>query len=119
MVEISSDKGLPAGGSGFISSITSWSRYNESEDRLLLPEYQPGEAVFETVKALIGVIIPKERYYTDEAMRFRKAHPNLPIYVWSDSGNPVYDEKLVYEAGIDPELLEKPVPREAFQNPVA
>lgn len=94
---------------GILKAIDSVDQYRlqESEDRLWLPNADRQQPVPGTKEAIIGLIFPREEYYSDEANAIREKYPNLPIYAYAEYGSTGLSEDS------------KPVPKEAYRNPVA
>ncbi len=82
-------------------------RVQESEDRLWLPNADREKPVPGTKEAIIGLIFPRDEYYSDEANAIREKYPNLPIYAYAEYRSP----------GLAKDS--KPVPKEAYKNPIA
>lgn len=59
-----------------------------------------------TKKAIIGLIWPDTEYWSPEAEKIRQAFPQYPMYVYRDP-----------KAELDPDA--KPVPKEAYRQPIA
>ena len=82
----------------------------QAEDRAFFPGKKAREYVPETKKAIIGVIVPDNQYQMPHCKEFREKHPNLKMYVYH---NPVPDyAKSWYKT-------DEPVPKEAYQQPIA
>lgn len=80
---------------------------NASEDRLFPKNANPGDYLEKTKNAIIGVVVPRDEYYSEEAEEFRDAHPNMPMYAYARSDERSWNRP------------EKPLPKEAYRNPVA
>ena len=78
---------------------------NESEDRLLITGAKPKEYIPETRKAIIGIIVPRTEYYSDDVDAFRQRHPDIPVYA--------------YKANNEEAPITKQIPKEAYRNPIA
>lgn len=87
-----------------IESVEQYS-LQESEDRLWLPNADRKKPVPGTKEAIIGLIFPRDEYYSDEANAIREKYPNLPIYAYAEYGS----------TGLSKDA--KPVPKEAYRNP--
>ena len=93
-----------------IQIIVSRSSLFESEDRLLLPNAEPGTPIPQTKSAIIGIIVPMDFYYTDLVQKIGKKY-NLPIYVYQDK-NSVWTGEAFGEKRF-------PKVPETYRNPVA
>ena len=92
-----------------LRTILSFGKWNETEDRLWLnPRFVKGspgsyKPIPETRKAVIGIIVPDSTYFNPEVNEFRKTHPNIPVYAYTENR----------------EKKAPGVPPEAYKNPVA
>lgn len=77
----------------------------ESEDRLLVTGAKPKEYIPETRKAIIGIIVPRTEYYSDDVDAFRQRHPDIPVYA--------------YKANNEEAPVTNKIPKEAYRNPIA
>lgn len=93
-----------------IQIIVSQSSLFESEDRLLLPNSEPGTPIPQTKSAIIGIVVPMNRYHTNQVQELGKKY-NLPIYVYQGK-NSIWTGEA---------FGEKRAPKvpEAYKNPIA
>ena len=89
-----------------ILNRTGLSQIFESEDRLLVKDAKPGDYLPATKKAIVGIVVPRAQYYSKEVDAFRSKYPDIPVYVYAEK----YEES---------NPSDKPIPREAYKNPVA
>lgn len=94
----------------FIQALASKSTLYESEDRLLLPGYKPKECIQETTKGIIGVILPRSEYYSEQGEALMQQYPNLKFYAYDNPSD---------RFGPNKGKPDKPIPKEAYRNPVA
>ena len=94
----------------FIQALASKSTLYESEDRLLLPGYKPKVCIPETKKAIIGVILPRSEYYSERGQELMDRYPNLKFYAYDNPAD---------RFGPNKGKPDKPIPKEAYQNPIA
>lgn len=91
-----------------LQTILSLSKWNETEDRLWVnPRFVQGtpghyKPIPETRRAVIGIIVPDTTYFNPEVEQFRKDHPNLPVYAYTDN-----NKKKA--PGVPPEAYKSPV----------
>ena len=90
-----------------IQVLVSRSGIYESEDRLLLPSATPGTTIPETKDAIIGIVVPRKEYHSKAVEKLHKEFADIPVYTYAGKN----EKKRRSNA--------KPIPREAYRNPVA
>ena len=75
----------------------------ESEDRALFPDRSAKEFVDGTKKAIVGILVPDNEYWSDSVNKFRTMYPNMPVYAYRR-----YSKK---------DLPAKPIPKSAYKLP--
>lgn len=68
---------------------------NEAEQRLHFPKAKERGAI-DIRKAILGVLVPDTKYYSESAEKFREKYPNIKMYVYRDpdvpSSSPTYQK---------------------------
>lgn len=75
----------------------------EAEDRLIIPKAKPGDYITETKDAILGIIVPRQEYYSHEVEAFRSKFPNIPVYAYAEKNASPEDARNI--------------PREAYGTP--